>query len=197
MNWEQSYQEQDTPWDLGEASPPLIAVLNNEEIKLSVGQTALVPGCGYGHDAEALRRVGLEVTGLDLAPTALKSAEKLYGESVRWIEGDFLDTSMVQEHSVDMIFEHTCFCAIEPEQRRNYVESAKQWLVPGGFLLGVFFTDPPPREDGALGPPFGVSLEELRGLFGESFTITRARSPDRSHPDRLGREVIVEMVRNT
>ena len=61
------------------------------------------------------------------------------------------------------------------------MKSAKHWLVPGGFLLGVFFTDPPPREDGASGPPFGVSLDELRGLFGESFTIRREQSPDRSH----------------
>ena len=197
VNWEQSYREQDTPWDLGEASPPLIEVLNSGEIKLPMGETALVPGCGYGHDAEALRRFGLEVTGLDLAPTALKAAEKLYGEAIRWMEGDFLDTSVTPENSVDMIFEHTCFCAINPEQRRNYVTSAKHWLAPGGFLLGVFFTDPPPREDGAAGPPFGVSLDELHGLFGESFTITRSRSPDRSHPDRLGREVIIEMIRNS
>ena len=126
-----------------------------------------------------------------------QALSQLYGDAVRWLEGDFLDASMVPEHSVDMIFEHTCFCAIEPEQRSNYVKSAKHWLVPGGFLLGVFFTDPPPRKDGASGPPFGVSLDELRGLFGESFTITREQSPDRSHPDRLGREVIIEMVRNT
>ena len=197
VNWEQSYREKDTPWDLGGAAPPLISLLKKEGVNLLTGQTVLVPGCGYGHDAEALRRVGLEVTGLDLAPTALKSANQLYGDAVRWLEGDFLDASMVPEHSVDMIFEHTCFCAIEPEQRSDYVKSAKHWLAPGGFLLGVFFTDPPPREDGASGPPFGVSLDELRGLFGESFTIRREQSPDRSHPDRLGREVIIEMVRNT
>ena len=197
VNWEQSYREKDTPWDLGGAAPPLTSLLKKEGTDFLKGQTALVPGCGYGHDAEALRRVGLQVTGLDLAPTALKSAEERYGDAVRWLEGDFLDATIVPEHSVDMIFEHTCFCAIQPEQRSDYVKSAKDWLAPGGFLLGVFFTDPPSREDGKSGPPFGVSLDELHGLFGESFTITRERSPDRSHPDRLGREVIIEMVRNT
>ena len=82
VNWEQSYRDQDTPWDLGGAAPPLISLLKKEGVNLLTGQTVLVPGCGYGHDAEALRRVGLEVTGLDLAPTALKSANQLYGDAV-------------------------------------------------------------------------------------------------------------------
>ncbi|MEZ4466721.1 MAG: methyltransferase domain-containing protein [bacterium] len=34
----------------------------------------LVPGCGRGHDVEALARAGLQVTGLDLSPTALALA---------------------------------------------------------------------------------------------------------------------------
>ena len=196
MDWEQSYLEKNTPWDLGEPAPPLISLLENDDRSLFASSTVLVPGCGYGHDAEAWRRFGLEVTGLDVSPTALKSARNLYGNSIRWMEGDFLDTSLVPKHSIDMIFENTCFCAIDPEQRRNYVQSAKHWLVPGGKFLGLFFTDPPPREDGGAGPPFGMDLQELRGLFGEVFTITSERSPDRSHPDRLGREVIIEMVRN-
>lgn len=196
MNWEQSYLEENVPWDLGEPAPPLVSLLENDELSLQASSTVLVPGCGYGHDAEAWQASGFEVTGLDLSSTALKFAQKLYGNSVRWVEGNFLDPSLVLEHSADLIFEHTCFCAIDPEQRRSYVQSTKQWLVPGGVFLGLFYMDPPSRDDGEPGPPFGTSLDELRALFGEAFTITRERSPDHSHPDRLGCEMLIEMVRN-
>ena len=144
--------------------------------------------------------MGCDAVGVDLAETALSRA-RAYKDpergSVNYLLADILDPSNgIREASFDYVFEHTCFCAIDPEQRRNYVQSAKHWLVPGGKFLGLFFTDPPPREDGGAGPPFGMDLQELRGLFGEVFTITSERSPDRSHPDRLGREVIIEMVRN-
>ena len=195
MNWEGAYREGDTPWNIGEPAPPLMSLLETMDVSHANQATVLVPGCGLGHDADAWRRAGYKVTGLDISSTALNLAEKLYGNAIRWVKSDFLEEQDVLEDRVDIIFEHTCFCAIDPEKRGAYVQSASKWLVPGGLFIGIFFTDPPPRDDGESGPPFGSDLKDLRSIFGASFKIRRELSPDRSHPDRLGREVIIEMVR--
>ena len=139
MDWERAYREEDTPWDLGEAAPPLIALLERIGIEYGTEGRVVVPGCGKGHDAAAWQEAGMEVVGLDISPSALKVARKLYGEDVTWLEGDFFDNALAVDNPADLLFEHTCFCAIDPSLRPSYVEAAARWLVPGGRLFGIFF----------------------------------------------------------
>ncbi len=197
MDWEECYQQGDTPWDLGEAAPPLLELLAERPAGIWGEGSVLVPGCGRGHDAAALQRSGREVLGLDLAPKALAEAASLYGapKGLRWLEGSFFDPALAAGHRVGAIFEHTCFCAILPLEREAYVQAAHRWLEPGGRLVAVFFLDPPERGDGEPGPPFGARKNEIRGLFGPFFTIERETDPGCAHPDREGREWVVEMVR--
>ncbi|MEZ4469768.1 MAG: methyltransferase domain-containing protein [bacterium] len=68
---DERYQRGDTPWDLGGPSPVVQRLARD---LLTPGMRVLVPGCGRGHDVEALARAGLQVTGLDLSPTALALA---------------------------------------------------------------------------------------------------------------------------
>ena len=195
MEWEECYRGEETPWDLGAAAPPLLELLETRPAKIWGEGPVLVPGCGLGHDAAALQKSGYDVLGLDLAPSALAGAQARYGAEVSWLEGDFLDPELAKAHAVGAIFEHTCFCAIDPEQRGDYVEAAMRWLKPGGKLVGIFFLDPPRREDGEAGPPYRAGRDEIRNLFAGGFRILRELSPERTHPDREGREWVVEFVR--
>ncbi len=197
MDWEKSYRERDAPWDLGGPAPPLVGLLEGKTIERLGAGRVLVPGCGVGHDAFAWQEAGMEVVGLDISPSALAQARERYGDGVTWLEGDFLDDSLATHSPVDLLFEHTCFCAIDPSLRPLYVQSAVRWLVPGGRLVGIFFLDPPERNDGEPGPPYRTEMKELRQLFTKFFRIAAESSPDRSHPDRVGREVLIEMVRNS
>ncbi len=110
MDWEQSYLEKNTPWDLGEPAPPLISLLENDDRSLFASSTVLVPGCGYGHDAEAWRRFGLEVTGLDVSPTALKSARNVRAQ-IPWqktacqLEIEILRRSRQPEEAEDVLWD--------------------------------------------------------------------------------------------
>src|SRR5687768_12183833 len=74
-NWDSCYVAGDTPWNRGEASPPLAAWLRRQH---QLRGKALVPGCGVGHDVALLAEAGLEVTGLDIAPTAIQLAREHY-----------------------------------------------------------------------------------------------------------------------
>ena len=71
-HWEDCYQKKDTPWDKGEPSPGLVDFLQGQD-RLDLGSVC-VPGCGMGHDALAWAAKGFQVTGVDLAPTAVEGA---------------------------------------------------------------------------------------------------------------------------
>lgn len=182
MNWNERYAQGDTPWEKGSAAPPLQEIVARAGKEVWGEGAVLVPGCGFGHDARWLADRGMDTVGLDISSLALQSArERTEGENPRFECGDFFNA---REGAYSTIFEHTCFCAIDPSERKNYVTAAAQWLPVGGHLVAVFFLEPG-REGG---PPFGVSKLELDELFREEFELLDEWLPAASYPGREGRE---------
>jgi len=189
-DWEASYQTGDTPWDRGCAAPPLLELLDARGTDLWLGGPVLVPGCGTGHDVRALANAGVPAQGLDLSATAVEMARAVPCDGPATYEaGDFLDPSWRTGRSLPAIWEHTCFCAILPEQRTSYAQAAASLLPPGGILAGAFYLTPfDPGEDDAGGPPFKVSVEELDETFAPWFERIDGWVPQRAYPGREGRE---------
>lgn len=181
--WEHRYRHRDTPWDQGAPHPWLVAHLQTNPPP--PGLRVLVPGCGAGHDARAWAHAGATVTALDFAPSALAAARAQPGsQSVRWIEGSIFDPPTGFFGTFDLIWEHTCFCAIDPAQRPAYVQSMRRFLVQGGHLSAIFYLDPG-RESG---PPFGVTTEELDRLFFPVFQRVAIGPASPTYPGRENRE---------
>jgi SAM-dependent methyltransferase len=183
-DWEARYQSEDMPWEKGEASPGLVDFLASHP-KLERG-SVLVPGCGTGHDVRAWSAAGFTVTGYDIAPSAIKlSREKTAaaGLKAEFVLGDFLTDT--PPHLFDWLFEHTLFCAINPQQREDYVRAALRWLRRGGQYLAVNYLIP--DQDG---PPFGVTRAELLARFSPGFELLSEWVP-RSYPNRTGQELML------
>jgi methyl halide transferase len=183
-DWEAQYQMKETPWEKGAPSPGLMDFLAVEMVSGRV----LVPGCGFGNDVRALAATADEVVGLDLAASAVAAARSIPsvgGE--HYVQGDFFALSAEMRGAFDWVFEHTCFCAIDPAQRPAYVEAAAGALKPGGKLLAIFYLDPG-NDSPDEGPPFEVSVAELDRLFLPRFTLLYEWLPQHAYPGREGRE---------
>jgi methyl halide transferase len=183
-DWEARYQTQDMPWEKGEPSPGLVDFLTGHQSL--PGGTVLVPGCGTGHDARAWAESGFTVTTCDIAPSAVRLCrERLAaaGLSAEVKLGDFLSDPAPQQF--DWVFEHTLFCAIQPQQRDDYVHAVERWLKPGGSYLAVNYLIP--DEDG---PPFGTTRQELLDRFSPRFDLLEEWVP-RSYPNRTGLELML------
>jgi methyl halide transferase len=188
LEWQRRYQEKDTPWDKGAAAPALARYLKESAICGRV----LVPGCGRGHEARALGgQPDCAVTGLDLAPGAVEEATRLAVEAglekaVRFVVGDFFKMPRDMEGTFDWIVEHTCFCAIEPGRRADYVRAAVSGLKTGGDFFGIFYLNP----DTESGPPFAVTKKELSELFDPHFKLVEEWVPEESFVGREKRELV-------
>ncbi len=182
VDWSARYQSGQTDWDKGEAHPELPFLLSTHHDLVGNAERILVPGCGMGHDASLIHSVAeTEVLGLDLAAEPIAWAKKHYpAEKLAWTEGDLFQWP----GSYDLVFEHTCFCAIPVERRADYVAAMARLIPEGGHLLGIFFLNP--DHEGEEGPPFKVSLEELRGFFGESFELVWSDGVTRTFSGREG-----------
>lgn len=191
MDWQECYRKGDTPWDKGEPAPALVDFLRDHSMRGRV----FVPGCGTGSDLVPVARAGAdEVTGLDIAPAAVEAARRRIRDlpNARVLEGDlFAVPQGPLAGTMDWVFEHTCFCAIPPHRRPDWVEAVASVLKPGGHLLAIFFLNPwDPGEDPTQGPPFGTTVEELQGLLSPRFTLLEAWQPVRTFPGREGREQV-------
>ncbi len=178
-------------WDRGAPAPPVWDFLAAHPVR----GRALVPGCGAGHEVRALAAAGASVLGVDFAPGALGQAAshpRAGGED--YLLADFLDLPEHLHGTFDWIVEHTCFCAIEPSRRVDYVRACRDALGPGGRVLAVFYLDP--RDPGGDTPPFGVAVAELDRLFGEEFTTLSESVPARCFEGREGRELVRLLARH-
>jgi len=181
--WEQRYQEGTTRWDLGQAAPAFVSFLQSHS--LQPGKVAVL-GSGRGYDAIAFAKYGFDVIGFDFAPAAIHEATAIAqasGSSVKFLQRDIFNLSAEFSQYFHYVIEHTCFCAINPQQRQDYIKIVREILQPRGELIAIFFTHSRPG-----GPPFGVSPEEIKQYFATDFEILNLQPITNSVPARQGEE---------
>jgi SAM-dependent methyltransferase len=185
--WEDLYVRGADGWEMGRPAPPLVDFV--ETTPPPRGRVA-VPGCGRGHDARFLARHGYDVTGFDFSPAAVAAAETLARDEkidVAFERRDIFGLPADYTHAFDGVWEYTCYCAIDPRRRSEYVEALARIVKPGGWLLACFF----PLRAVAAGPPFPVARAEIKRRLARHFRIARELAPVRSARGRQGREWMV------
>jgi methyl halide transferase len=183
--WNQRYQEGSTRWDLGQPAPPFVNLLT--DAVLPPGKIVVL-GAGNGHDAMLFAEHGFEVVGVDFASEAIECATataKSRGLKAEFLQRDIFGLLPEFNQSFDYVLEHTCFCAIEPKLRSQYVELVRSLLKPSGQLLALFFTHARPG-----GPPFATTPTEINELFADRFEILSLEPAMDSIEVRQGEEYL-------
>jgi SAM-dependent methyltransferase len=190
--WNQRYIDKNTGWDLGQVAPPFVHLV--EARKLAPYSSILIPGAGRSWEAAYLSRHGFDVTCVDFAPEAIAEARELAkneGARVRFLEEDLFDLTPEKTGGVfDYILEQTCFCAIDPDRRPDYVKMAVRMIRPGGEMVGLFYVHG--REGG---PPWTTTAEEVRALFRDHFDFLEFAITDLSVESRKGEEILARLRR--
>lgn len=185
--WEGLYERREDGWELGRPAPPLEECLTRKE--LPKGNVAVL-GCGRGHDAGLFARLGYRVWGFDFATRAIREARALAeqeGLEIVFEQRDIFDLVPDYREFFDGVWEYTCFCAIDPPRRPEYVTLVRQILKPSGWFLACFF----PVREGTDGPPFPTTEAEIRQLFTPAFVFLETYAPAESAERRAGLEWMV------
>jgi methyl halide transferase len=177
--WDERWVTRDTPWDLAAAAPPLVRAVRDGLV--APPARTLVVGCGAGHDARAFAAAGFDVVGVDFSEAAVARARELAAAEASRARFEVADVFALPPALVgmDLVVEHTLFCAVDPGDRDRYVDGVADALRPGGRLLALLWLIRTEK-----GPPFGSTEDEVRHRFGRRFRLLHAERPADSHPSR-------------
>lgn len=179
--WNDRYINNQTGWDLGAVSPPIMEFTDGiEDRDLKI----LIPGAGNAYEAEYLFKSGFKNVFLcDIAEIPLNSFSRRNPEfpEQQMLHQDFFEI----ENSFDLILEQTFFCALPVSKRNAYAHKTSELLSPGGILAGLLF-DFELKEDG---PPYGGSREEYLTYFRPYYHIEILEKAYNSIKPRLGNEL--------
>jgi SAM-dependent methyltransferase len=134
-----------SPWDLGPPMPELIDIVEGENA-LTPGR-ALDLGCGAGTKSVYLAQHGWSVTGVDIAPEAIKQARKKAVDNivdVEFVVCDLLDNpANAVTGPFDFLLDFGCAHSLRDEAKAVYAENTASLAAPGATLYLYAFTKGP------------------------------------------------------
>jgi methyl halide transferase len=161
--WDVRFRDRSaSQWDIGKPALKLKSLVERGELKPC---RVVDLGCGSGNDAIYLASRGFDVTGIDIAPTALWFAEekaKAAGVHVNWVLADVF--ALPELGTFDFIFDRGCYHNLRYIDAGGFLSSMRQLSHPGTQCLILSL-------DKDTAP--GVREHHLREDFAASFDIVR------------------------
>jgi len=153
------------PWDIGRPQPAIVGLAEDGEIRGAV----IDVGCGTGENALYLASRGLEVIGVDAAPSAIAQAQAK--ARLRGIGATFLVADALQLETLGRTFDAAIDCGLfhtfSDADRIRFERSLHRTLRPGARSFVLCFNEHKP---GGCGPR-RVTQAEIRATFATGWTV--------------------------
>jgi len=129
--WEKAFKDKQEMWGLGSTQSALLAaaMFGDKGIK-----KVLIPGIGYGRNAQAFLRKGMEVTGIEISKTAIELAEKHYGATMKIYHGSVMDMPFDNDR-YDGIFSYALIHLFDENERMKLVRNCYEQLSDNGYMV--------------------------------------------------------------
>ncbi len=150
-----------------------------------------VPLCGKSRDMLWLAGQGHRVLGVELSSIAVQAffeenrlspdvldeppfARYRLGE-IEILCGDFFDLTTEHLDGVSAVYDRASLIALPPQTRVRYVQHLMS-ILPGGVRSLLITLDYPQEQ--MEGPPFSVTEDEVRALFGKTLGVEKLAAMD-------------------
>ncbi len=164
QDFDSSY-EGTPPWEIGRPQPAFLDLARSGALTGSV----LDVGCGTGEHALMAAELGLESTGIDFSPRAIRLAEEKARErrlDPRFLVADALELGSSGDR-YDTVLDCGLFHVFDDRDRERFVRSLGSTVEPDGRYYMLCFSD---RQPGDWGPR-RVSRAEIESSFADGWRI--------------------------
>ncbi|WP_316826836.1 class I SAM-dependent methyltransferase [Pedobacter miscanthi] len=129
--WERAFSEKQEMWGL---EPALSAVLSRDFFVKNSVKNILIPGIGYGRNAQIFRENRIEVAGIEISKSAIEMAKKHNGGNMVIHHGSVTDMPFDQQQ-YDGIFCYALIHLLSGDERKKLISDCYNQLSKGGYLI--------------------------------------------------------------
>ncbi|MDN3607742.1 class I SAM-dependent methyltransferase [Kaistella yonginensis] len=129
--WEESFKVNREMWGFDPAKSTVL--INDFFVEQSV-KNVLIPGIGYGRNAQLFRENGMKVTGIEISKTAIDLAHKHFGEDLLIHHGSATEMPF-DENLYDGIYCYALLHLLDKNEREKLIQDCYNQLAENGFMV--------------------------------------------------------------
>ena len=129
--WETAFGEKREMWGF---EPAKSAVLTKDFFLQKSVKNILIPGIGYGRNAQIFKENGMTVTGIEISKTAIEMARKHYGSDMVIHHGSVNDMPF-DKNKYDGIFCYALIHLLDSSDREKLIRDCYDQLSDNGYMV--------------------------------------------------------------
>ncbi|MNJ85792.1 Methyltransferase domain protein [compost metagenome] len=129
--WEKNFSEKQEMWGL---EPSKSALLTKDLFLERSVKNVLIPGIGYGRNAQLFRENGMIVTGIEISETAIELLKKHYGPEMTVYHGSVTDMPF-DKLNYDGIFCYALIHLLDDSERQKLIQACYDQLTENGCMV--------------------------------------------------------------
>lgn len=129
--WESAFNEKQEMWGF---EPSKSAVLAKDFFVHQSVQNVLIPGIGYGRNAQIFKENGMSVTGIEISKTAITMARKHYGDELTIYHGSVTDMPF-DTLRYGGIFCYALIHLLSASERVKLIRDCYNQLTENGYMI--------------------------------------------------------------
>lgn len=134
--WEDAFKDKQEMWGL---APAKSAVLTKDFFVGQQVKSVLIPGIGYGRNAQIFMDNGMTVTGIEISQTAIDLAGKHFGNDLTIYHGTVAEMPF-DNKLYDGIFCYGLIYLLDKQERKKLIKDCFNQLTENGFMIFTTIT---------------------------------------------------------
>lgn len=131
--WESIFKSNDEMWGLEPTPSTLLA----KDFFIEKGiKNILIPGFGYGRNAQVFIDSGIKITGIEISKTAIEKSKKHFGSETKVYHGSVAEMPF-DNLKYDGIYSYSLIHLLDSESRKKLIHDCYNQLNEGGYMIFV------------------------------------------------------------
>lgn len=134
--WEEAFKDKQEMWGF---EPAKSTVLTKDFFVEQKIKNVLIPGIGYGRNAQIFMDNGMTVTGIEISQTAIDLARKHFGNDLTIYHGTVSEMPF-DDNLYDGIFCYGLIYLLDNKERKKLIQDCFNQLTENGFMIFTTIT---------------------------------------------------------
>ncbi len=139
--WEENFIDKQEMWGFESSNS---AILTKDFFLENSVKNILIPGIGYGRNAQIFKENGIEITGIEISKTAINLAKKNYGTDLNIFHGSVSEMPF-DNKKYDGIFCYALIHLLDKNDRLKLISDCYNQLTENGFMIFTAITKNAPN----------------------------------------------------